>query len=195
MSSPAHGPSVFSSSCDAAPRASAAGSLAASGMFRIVSLRSRPDLTVRRARTSDRERLLDIWERSVRATHDFLDEPDVVALRPLVALELESDLLQWWVLAGSSDDAIGFLGYANDTIEGLFIDPDHLRRGGGSTLVALAQHLSGAALSVDVNEANDDALRFYQAQGFVATGRSPLDAAGRPFPIVHMKRPREDDGT
>ena len=148
------------------------------------------DLVVRPACASDRERLLDIWERAVRATHDFLDEGDVVGLRPLVALELASDLLQWWALVGPTDEAVGFLGYANDAIEGLFIDPDYQRRGGGSTLVALAQHLSGAALSVDVNEANEDALRFYEAQGFVAVSRSPTDAAGRPFPIVHMKRQR-----
>jgi len=94
------------------------------------------------------------------------------------------------VLVGAHDEAVGFLGYANDTIEGLFIDPDYVRRGGGSTLVALAQQLSGAALRVDVNEANEDARRFYEVQGFVVAGRSPADAAGRPFPIVHMTRER-----
>ena len=47
---------------------------------------------VRPARADDRERLLVLWERSVRATHRFLEESDVVTLRPLVAKELASDL-------------------------------------------------------------------------------------------------------
>ena len=149
-----------------------------------------PQPRVRRARPADRERLLDIWERSVRATHHFLVERDIVALRPLVILELRSDDLQWWVLADPHDEAIGFLGYANDTIEALFVDPRHARRGGGSALVAHAQRLSSAGLEVDVNEANEGARRFYASQGFVAVGRSPTDDAGRPFPIVHMERRR-----
>ena len=49
------------------------------------------DMHVRPARVGDRERLLELWERSVRATHHFLEDSDVVALRPLVAEELASD--------------------------------------------------------------------------------------------------------
>ena len=48
-------------------------------------------MQVRPARAEDRERLLEVWERSVRATHHFLAERDVVALRPLVAKELAGD--------------------------------------------------------------------------------------------------------
>jgi hypothetical protein len=50
---------------------------------------------VRRARVGDRGPMLALWERSVRATHHFLEEADIVALRPLVAQELESDALEW----------------------------------------------------------------------------------------------------
>ena len=146
-------------------------------------------MQVRHARVEDRQPLLAIWERSVRATHDFLEEHDIVALRPLVALELASDVVQWWVLVDARDEPLGFLGYTDDTIAGLFIDARHARRGGGRMLVAHAQALSGATLSVDANEANHAAVHFYEAQGFVVVGRSPLDAAGRPFPIVHMERP------
>ena len=146
------------------------------------------DMHVRRARVEDRERLLEVWERSVRATHRFLDEGDVVALRPLVAQELASDALDWWVLGTAADTPIGFLGFAGDTIEALFIDPDHHGRGGGKLLVAHAQSLAMGALAVDVNEQNEGARRFYQALGFSVVGRSPTDAGGRPFPILHMKR-------
>ena len=144
---------------------------------------------VRPARVEDRERLLELWERCVRATHHFLRESDVVALRPLVAEELASDAVVWWVLISTAEAPLGFLGFARDTIEALFIDPDHHHQGGGKALVAHAQSLAGGALAVDVNEQNEAALKFYQALGFSAVGRSETDAGGRPFPILHLKRP------
>ena len=146
------------------------------------------DMHVRPARVEDRERLLELWERSVRATHHFLEDRDVVALRPLVAEELASDALDWWVLVSATEALIGFLGFTNDTIEALFIDPDHRGQGGGKFLVAHAQSLSAGALAVDVNEQNEAALGFYKALGFSVVGRSPTDAGGRPFPMLHMKR-------
>jgi len=146
------------------------------------------DMHVRAVRAEDREPLLALWERSVRATHHFLGNSDVVALRPLVAEELASDAVDWWVLVSATEVLIGFLGFASDTIEALFIDPDHHGQGGGRFLVAHAQDLGAGALAVDVNEQNEAALRFYEALGFSVAGRSPTDAAGRPFPILHMKR-------
>jgi len=146
------------------------------------------DMHVRPARIEDRERLLELWERSVRATHHFLEDSDVVALRPLVAEELASDAVDWWVLVSATEALIGFLGFARDAIEALFIDPDHYGQGGGKLLVAHAQSLGAGALAVDVNEQNEVALRFYKALGFSVVGRSPTDAGGRPFPMLHMKR-------
>lgn len=144
---------------------------------------------LRRARAEDCERLLQLWERSIRATHQFLAETDIVALRPLVAQALASDTVEWWVLVSPGEVLIGFLGFANATIEALFIDPEHQGRGGGRLLVAQAQTLAmGGALAVDVNEQNENALGFYRALGFSVVGRSPTDGGGRPFPILHMQR-------
>ena len=146
------------------------------------------NMHVRRARPEDAAQLLEVWERSVRATHDFLEESDIVGLKPLVADELASDVIEWWVLAESSDVPVGFLGFTGDTIEALFIDPDYRGKGGGKLLVEHAQRLSAGALAVDVNEQNESARRFYEALGFVLVDRSPTDGAGRPFPILHLKR-------
>jgi putative acetyltransferase len=132
--------------------------------------------------------MLELWERSVRATHHFLSEENVQALRPLVAEELASDAVEWWVL-GTAEVVVGFLGFANDAIEGLFLDPAIHGQGGGRRLVAHAQSLAAGALAVDVNEQNGAALRFYESLGFSVVGRSPTDGAGRPFPIAHMRRP------
>jgi len=146
------------------------------------------DVRVRPARPDDRPRMLELWERSVRATHHFLEEEDVEKLRPLVADELATDTIDWWVLL-SEEQLFGFLGFAHDAIEALFIDPGHHRQGGGRRLVSHAQSLATGSLAVDVNEQNQAALRFYEALGFSVVGRSASDSGGRPFPILHMRRP------
>jgi putative acetyltransferase len=145
-------------------------------------------MRARRARVEDRQPMLELWERSVRATHDFLVESDIVTLRPLVALGLGSDAVDWWVLESEAGEMLGFLGYTSDSIEALFIDPPHQGQGCGKFLVAHAESLASGPLEVDVNEQNTAALRFYRGLGFDVVGRSSTDAAGRPFPILHLKR-------
>ena len=41
--------------------------------------------------------------------------------------------------------------------------------------------------TLDVNEQNPLAAGFYERAGFVVVGRSPVDGAGRPFPLLHMR--------
>jgi putative acetyltransferase len=145
-------------------------------------------LQIRRARSTEIPGLITLWERSVRATHDFLTEDDIVALRPLVAAALDDDALELWVLTGPDDQLVGFMGLAGEDISALFLEPARRREGGGSRLVAHAQALRGGPLTVDVNEQNHAAVGFYRALGFAVVGRSPLDDGGRPFPLLHMRR-------
>ncbi|MGA7436553.1 MAG: acetyltransferase [Luteibacter sp.] len=139
---------------------------------------------IRPSTTDDREALLSLWLRSVRATHTFLSETDIVALIPAVR-DGALVMLEVWVLADHDDRPLGFMGLDGAKLEALFIDPAHTGNGGGTKLVAHARQLKGA-LTVDVNEQNPDALAFYVAQGFRATGRSETDGEGRPFPLIHM---------
>ena len=150
----------------------------------------RAPFVIRPARPADRPPLLELWERSVRATHDFLTEQDIVSLRPRVAEVLASDALEWWVLADEADRPAGFMGYHDDTVDALFIDPDHRGRGGGGELIAHAAGRATGPLSVEVNEQNPAACGFYESQGFEVIGRSPTDSEGRPFPLLRMRRPR-----
>jgi putative acetyltransferase len=148
----------------------------------------RDSMHVRPATPVDRAPLLEVWERAVRATHHFLGEDDVATLRPQVRQVLASDAVDWWVLDAGGRPA-GFLGVAGTSIEALFVDPAYHGRGGGRLLVAHAQDLAGdVALTVEVNEHNEVARRFYERLGFVEAGRSPVDSEGRPFPILHLAR-------
>jgi putative acetyltransferase len=147
------------------------------------------DREIRRARASDHDTLVALWERSVRATHDFLTEADIGALRPLVRAALSDDALELWVLTDAADVPIGFMGLAGHDIAALFLEPTRRGQGRGRRLVAHAQRRRDGDLTVDVNEQNPAARGFYEALGFAVVGRSPLDDAGRPFPILHMQRP------
>ena len=53
----------------------------------------------------------------------------------------------------------------------------------------IAESLAAGPLAVDVNEQNEAALGFYRSLGFELVGRSPTDSGGRPFPLLHQKRP------
>jgi putative acetyltransferase len=135
---------------------------------------------------ADLDALLDIWLRSVRATHTFLSEDDIQFLLPLVRDCLTSGELEVWVLCSETGALMGFMGLSRSKMEALFLAPEFHRRGGGRRLVRHAQELRGE-LTVDVNEQNPAACRFYEACGFVVEGRSELDSTGRPFPLLHMR--------
>lgn len=142
---------------------------------------------IREARPADMSALVEVWLRSVRATHTFLTEEDIQFFLPLVRDALASEQLELWVLASDTNTLIGFMGLSGNSLEAMFLDPAHLRAGHGRRLVSHARGLKGA-LTVDVNEQNPPAVRFYEACGFVVVGRSELDSTGRPFPLVHMRQ-------
>lgn len=128
--------------------------------------------------------LIDIWERSVRATHDFLPEGEINNLKPLILNEyFHHVLLHKYVQDGQ---IIGFIGTSSDNIEMLFIDPEFRAKGIGRILTYFAV----AELkieNVDVNEQNLQALGFYQKLGFKIKNRSELDGQGKPYPVLHLK--------
>lgn len=142
-------------------------------------------MRIRRAQPGDEEKLLEIWLQSVRATHDFLTEDDIQFFLPLVRDHALHEL-ELWVLTAGDGPVVGFMGLSANRLEALFLAPEHFRRGGGRLLVEHARSLKGPLL-VDVNEQNVAARQFYEALGFVVTGRSELDGTGRPFPLCHMR--------
>jgi putative acetyltransferase len=141
---------------------------------------------IRPSTPTDRDPLLDIWIRSVRATHTFLAESDIESLLPAVRDYLSSPESELWTLCSDRPTPIGFIGLADNNVESLFVAPEHARCGGGRLLLEHARRLKGP-LRVDVNEQNPEAVRFYEANGFHVIGRSPVDDAGRPFPLLHLR--------
>mgnify|MGYP006109228755 CR=1 FL=1 len=141
-------------------------------------------MNIENVEKSDHFRLLEIWEGSVRATHDFLAEADIQELKPLI-FEQYFDAVDLRCAKNSQGEILGFCGVHDGNIEMLFISPDARGKGVGALLVAYAIK-SQCATKVDVNEQNEQALGFYQHIGFSVTGRSPIDGQGKPYPLLHM---------
>ncbi|MBW8192931.1 GNAT family N-acetyltransferase [Neiella marina] len=133
---------------------------------------------------ADYERLIEVWEASVRATHDFLPEKNIAELKPLI-LKHYFDAVELRCFKSNNGVIGGFIGVAENNIEMLFIAPEFMSRGFGKRLVEYAVEQLRAT-KVDVNEQNSSALAFYEHLGFVKAGRSPLDGQGNPFPLIHM---------
>lgn len=130
--------------------------------------------------------LLEVWESSVRATHDFLQEQDIQALRPLL-LHAYFPVLTIKIARLSCDDSIqGFIGVSEKRIEMLFVRAEQRGKGIGKLLLRHAINELGAD-ELDVNEQNPQAVNFYKKNGFITVGRSEVDGQGRPYPLLHMK--------
>lgn len=145
-------------------------------------------MIIRQATNADHPQLLNIWLRSVRATHHFLQESDIEALIPQLR-DVYLPAVELWVAVDAQDLPLGFIGLNEKHVEMLFIEPDLRGKGIGRALLDHARS-SRDEMSVDVNEQNPDAVGFYLHYGFVQTGRSPLDGEGRPFPLLHLSLPR-----
>jgi putative acetyltransferase len=134
---------------------------------------------------ADADPLFDLWHDAVKATHDFLSLEDFDAIAAEVAPYIASTPL--WVVDDEAGRAVAFMGMTDAHIDALFVAPDRHGRGIGRALVDHAAQEAGT-LTVDVNEQNGGAIAFYERLGFVRFDRSPLDDAGRPYPLLHLRR-------
>lgn len=135
--------------------------------------------------SDDYNEIFAVWEKSVRASHTFLNEKDIQSLIPIVKETAIPGIKIYCFRTGEKTIA-GFMGISGKEILMLFVSPEFFRRGIGTALMNYAVH-ELKCTRVDVNEQNPNALRFYEKLGFKVVGRSPLDGQGKPFPLLHMK--------
>ena len=138
-----------------------------------------------RPHENDYETLTNVWEASVRATHDFLSEADIAWLRPRIRNEY-LHAVELIAFKNANGEILGFSGVVDNKIEMLFVAPHARGQGVGKALLRDAvKRMKATAL--DVNEQNPGAREFYEHLGFEVVGRSPLDSMNRPFPLLHMR--------
>jgi len=143
---------------------------------------------ITRASSKDFAAIIELWELSVRKTHDFLHEDYMLEIKSLLPSIFPS--VELYISKNESGKITGFLGVANKKIEMLFIHPDFSGKGLGRKLCMFAVdklHMT----RVDVNEQNQQAVDFYKHIGFIVVGRSDVDGLGKPYPLLMMEyRPR-----
>lgn len=135
--------------------------------------------------SSDFAELISVWEASVRATHDFLKEEDILFFKPLILNEYLK-AVNLYCVKNDSGAIAGFMGLREDSIEMLFIHPCFRGSGIGKALLQFAVN-DQKITKVDVNEQNGQAAGFYIKMGFAVTNRSAVDSMGKPYPILHME--------
>ena len=133
----------------------------------------------------DIEEILDTWESSVRATHDFLSEEDIISIKPQV-IEGANYVSNLLCVRDENGIIKAFMWIHNFKIEMLFISDEKRGNGVGKRLVEYAIKVLNVKY-VDVNEQNPQAVGFYNHMGFKVFKKSELDEQGNPFPILHMK--------
>ena len=140
--------------------------------------------TIDQVQKEEYEAVVAVWEASVRATHHFLKEEDILYFKPLI-LNTYLDAVILRCIRNEQQAIIGFLGVAEKNLEMLFIHPDYRGKKVGKTLLDYAIDQLDVC-KVDVNEQNEQAVGFYQHNGFEIISRSELDGTGKPYPLLHM---------
>ena len=131
-----------------------------------------------------RNQVLDVWEKSVLATHNFLKPSDFKEIKQLVQTFNFNDFEVYCLK--QNDEIAGFIGLAERKIEMLFFSPEYIGKGLGRKLADFAISELKAD-KVDVNEQNTNAVKFYEKLGFKTYERTEKDDQGKEYPLLRMK--------
>ena len=122
------------------------------------------------------QQLVEVWQRSVQATHLFLSAPEIAAIRTYVPQAL-CGVEHLIVAQDESGTPVGFMGVQENQLE---MDPEARGQGLGMEQYGVSE--------LTVNEQNPAAAGFYRHMGFAVYRRSELDEQGGPYPILYMRR-------
>lgn len=131
------------------------------------------------------DRLTEVWERSVRATHLFLSDGEIESIKSYVPQAL-CDVAHLVVAESDAGCPVAFMGVEDGALEMLFIAPEERGRGLGRRLLRRAIE-EYAVKRLAVNEQNPQARGFYEHMGFVVRARTDRDEQGNPYPLLHMR--------
>ena len=130
-------------------------------------------------------KLLEIWEDSVKATHSFLSNDEIKNIKTYVPQALKE--IQHLVIIETEDNTpIAFMGIENTKLEMLFIKNSERKKGLGKQL--LKYGIANYNINkLTVNEQNPKAKGFYEHMGFKTYKRTELDEQQKPYPILYMR--------
>ena len=127
--------------------------------------------------------LTQLWEQSVRATHDFRTEADILQIREYVPQAFAA-VQRLYTAVDHAGEYQALMGTQGQRLEMLFVRPTCRGQGLGRRLCELAA--ANGVREVTVNEQNPAACGFYRHLGFEICRRTQTDEQGRPFPLLYM---------
>ncbi len=135
------------------------------------------------------EALTAVWEHSVRATHHFLSESEILRIRAYVP-QAVGGVAQLVAAENQAGEPVGFMGVENGRLEMLFLAPEARGCGLGGRLLRCGIEQYGVR-EVTVNEQNPQAMDFYAHFGFRTYHRTERDEEGGPYPLLYMRLPSD----
>lgn len=143
----------------------------------IIEARERTPLLVRQ--------LLEIWEKSVRATHLFLSDSEIEHIKEYVPQALR-EIPYLLVAENEHEHPVAFMGIDGQKLEMLFISDEERGKGFGKKLIEYGME-TYSINELAVNEQNPLAKGFYEHMGFQVHQRTAHDGQGNPYPLLYMK--------
>ncbi len=131
--------------------------------------------------------LLSVWEASVRATHLFLSDTEVKAIKKYVPQAMQG-VAHLIVAENDRGEPIAFMGTEHERLEMFFLSPAERGKGLGRQLLQYGIEHYGIR-EVTVNEQNPHAVGFYRHMGFATYQRTDRDEEGSPYPLLYMRLP------
>ena len=133
-------------------------------------------------------KLLKIWEDSIKSTHLFLSNEEIENIKKYVPQALNK-VQHLVIIKDEFNMPIAFMGIENQKLEMLFIKNSEREKGLGKQLINYGiENYNINELAV--NEQNPQAKGFYEHMGFKTYKRTELDEQGNPYPILYMKLDR-----
>lgn len=131
-------------------------------------------------------KLLVIWESSVRATHNFLSDPEINNIKKYVPQALKG-VAHLVIAYNDANESVAFMGINDQKLERLFVAAN--QRGTGIWKALITYGINNLDINeLAVNEQNPGARGFYEHMGFKAVERFEFNDQGNPYPILIMKR-------
>lgn len=134
------------------------------------------------------QELLKVWENSVRATHKFLSNEEILEIKKYVPEALAS-ISHLIIDNDENGNPVAFRGIEENKLEMLFITSDYRGKGIGKKMLSYGIENYGVT-NLAVNENNPQAKVFYEHMGFKVYQRNELDDQGNPYPVLYMKLDR-----
>ena len=132
------------------------------------------------------QKLLDVWESSVKATHLFLSVDEINNIKQYVPQAIK-DVSILVIAENKNGNPVGFMGVDDKRLEMLFVLDKYRGQGIGKQL--LQYGIENYSINeLTVNEQNPRAKGFYEHMGFEVYKRTELDEQGNPYPLLYMKR-------